>query len=103
MRKLTHPTPLRDLDLQATVVARPPLFRSIERPNGQGVREPLRSEDEVYLAGRRARSLAIRVVGRHVLTVPGQLIGPRISSSSVGRVRPHEGEPNAFILVNTVS
>ena len=34
MRELTHPTPLRDLDLQATVVARSPLFRSIEPADG---------------------------------------------------------------------
>ena len=47
MRELTHTTPLCDLDFQATVGARPPLLRSIERPHGQGVREPLRCEDKV--------------------------------------------------------
>ena len=90
LARFRNRTCLRNLDLQLAVVARAPLFRRIERAHGQGIAEAVRGEDGIQLAGRRGRCLASRVIGRNVAAVPGKLVGPWISLSSVRSLRSDE-------------
>ena len=91
LRSVAHAS-VGDFDPQTAVVAGAPPVRLVERPYPHGARQLSRGEDEVQLAGRRVRRLAVRVIRRDVLAFPRELPRPWIGLASVWRLRADEGE-----------
>ena len=74
------------------MVAGAPLVRLVERPHPHGACQRSRGEDEVQLAGRGVRRLAVRVECRDVLALPRELPRLGIGLASAWGLRADEGE-----------
>ena len=89
-------------DIQATVVARPPLIRLVHGAHTHRPSQAAGSKDKVQLTPGGRGLLLNRVVRGHVLALFAELTRPSVGLSPMRALGPTKGTPNASIRENTV-